>query len=480
MPKSIVKNYIYNVSYQILLILIPLITTPYVSRVLGSDNVGIFNYTQSVVNYFILFGCIGLNMYGQREIAYCQNNPQKRSRVFWELVLLRLITVSLSLLVYYFGIAAHSPYQEYYLIFLVEIVAAVFDISWFFQGLENFKMVAIRNFIIKLSGVALIFLFVKTKEQLDIYIWCYAATVFLGNLSLWIGLPKLLVKGGFSFSEMLRHLWPALGMFVPQIAISVYTQLDKTMLGLLSTNSQVGYYSQAEKMSKLTLAIVTSLGGVMLSRIANTYEEKNKEKIQSYLANSFRFTFFLAIPIMFGIIGISNDFVPWFFGEGWDEVSVLMNWISPIVVLIGLSSLISKQYLIPTKKVKYYTASVVVGACINVCFNFLLIPSLGAKGASFATLLAEGGVTALQLWFVRREISLSVFRYSVKNFICGGVMLAAIWGVSILLPSTIWATFIEITVGVVVYIGLLLLLRDPFVFSIAKKAALKLKKGRAK
>ena len=257
MPKSIVKNYIYNVSYQILLILTPLITTPYVSRVLGSDNVGIFNYTQSIVNYFILFGCIGLNMYGQREIAYCQNDPQKRSRVFWELVLLRLITVSLSLLVYYFGIAAHSPYQEYYLIFLVEIVAAVFDISWFFQGLENFKMVAIRNFIIKLSGVALIFLFVKTKEQLDIYIWCYAATVFLGNLSLWIGLPKLLVKGGFSFSEMLRHLWPALGMFVPQIAISVYTQLDKTMLGLLSTNSQVGFYSQAEKMSKLTLAIVT-------------------------------------------------------------------------------------------------------------------------------------------------------------------------------------------------------------------------------
>ena len=158
---KVVKNYFYNLSYQILILIIPLITTPYISRVLGAKGIGIFSYTNSIVQYFILFGCVGLNLYGQREIAYVQHEKDKRDIVFWELVLLRIITVSISLLSYFCTLASHGTYASIFIIMSLDIVATMFDISWFFQGIEDFKKIVIRNCIVKLTGVLLIFLFVN-------------------------------------------------------------------------------------------------------------------------------------------------------------------------------------------------------------------------------------------------------------------------------------------------------------------------------
>ena len=150
MDKKVVKNYLYNLSYQLLLIILPIITTPYVSRVLGAKGVGTYSYTNSITQYFILLGCIGLNLYGQREIAYYQNDIKKRNRTFFELLFLRFITLTISIIVFYFTMVLHSKYSYIFIIQVLDIIASIFDISWFFQGIEDFQKTVLRNFVVRI------------------------------------------------------------------------------------------------------------------------------------------------------------------------------------------------------------------------------------------------------------------------------------------------------------------------------------------
>lgn len=194
MKKSVTKNYIYNLIYQILVLILPLITAPYISRVLGAENIGIYSYTLSISAYFILFGSLGIALYGQREIAYKQKSRYKRSRAFWEILILRTITMAISLLIFYFTFATSTQYQIYYKILMLEIVGNCFDISWFFQGMEDFKKTVTRNTIVKLISIICIFSFVKTREDLPIYFIIYVLSILIGNLSLWVYLPKFVKK----------------------------------------------------------------------------------------------------------------------------------------------------------------------------------------------------------------------------------------------------------------------------------------------
>ena len=230
--KSVKKNYIYNVLYQFLAILIPVITTPYLSRVLGAEKIGIYSYTLSIVTYFILFGSLGVAMYGQREIAYVQDDVKKRSVIFYEIVIMRLITLSLSLLLFYISFCLKGDYTFYYRILILELVANMLDISWFFNGLEEFKKTVTRNTIVKLISLLSIFLFVKKPTDLYIYFIIYVLSTFLGNLSLWFYLKKYIKKVPIKELKIFRHIKPAILLFIPQVAIQVYTLLDKTMLGI--------------------------------------------------------------------------------------------------------------------------------------------------------------------------------------------------------------------------------------------------------
>lgn len=357
--KSISKNYIYNLSYQILLIFLPLITTPYVSRVLGAENIGIYGYTLSIVTYFVLFGALGVSMYAQREIAYVQDDVQKRSKIFFEIVIFRFITMVISIIAYYIFFIRGYQYQLYYLIFTIELISTCFDISWFFQGLEEFKKTVLRNIIVKLISFACILLFVKTENDLSIYILIYTLSNLIGNLSLWLYLPKYIKKIKLTDLEILKHLKPTLWLFIPQIAMQIYTVMDKTMIGsIISDKAEVGYYEQARKIVNLCITIVTSLGLVMVPRMANTFASGDKEQLKKYMCNSFRFVYFLAFPIALGLISVSEKFVPVFFGDGYDRVIILIRIMSPIILFIGISNIIGTQYLLPTKKQKSFTISV--------------------------------------------------------------------------------------------------------------------------
>ena len=462
--KSITKNYIYNLIYQILTLVLPLITMPYLSRVLGSTPIGIYSYTFSIVSYFILFGALGVSLYGQREIAYVNEDKTKRKRIFWEIVICRFVTMAIAIIVYLFYIANTGEYEIYYRIWLVEIIAAAFDISWFFQGLEEFKKTVIRNVIVRLVSVTLIFVLVKTPEDLIKYITIYAVADLIGNLSLWMYLPKYFKGIKIDKVKSFSHIHAIILLFIPQIANQVYNLLDKTMIGdIIVDKSEVGFYEQGQKVIRVLLTLVTSLGIVMIPRMASTFASGNKEKIIDYMKKSFKFVFFLAFPIVLGLISVAQSFVPLFFGEGYDKVIILLNVISPTIVLTGMANVIGTQYLLPIKRQKEYTITVVIGLAINFVLNYVLIHLYDSIGASIATVISEVIVVAAQLYVIRKDIKvLEIIKLGLPYLLASLVMFGVSFGLSLILGIGLKAIVIQVIVGGLTYILMLWILKDEF------------------
>lgn len=462
MASKVKKNYLYNLFYQILLVIVPVVTTPYISRVLGSEKIGIWSFTFSIVTYFTLVGSLGVALYGQREIARYQDDAKKRTEAFWQINIIKWITLSLSLVIYYFTCIQNTDYGFYYAILLIEIASSFFDISWFFRGLENFKTVTIRNTIIKLVSVASVFIFVHQKEDLWIYILIHVLANLLGNLSLWVILPKYLNKTKKITRGAKKHIVPILMMFIPQAAIQVYTVLDKSMLGFLYSDiSENGIYEQSQNIIKIALALVTSLGTVMMPRIANLMSKNDKEEIKVELEKSFHLVWFLAIPICFGIIAVSPNLVPWFLGEDFLRVIPVMQIGSILAISIGLSNVTGTQYLVPTGKENKFTVSIIAGALTNVIGNFILISNLGAVGAIIASVSAETVVFLVQYHYTKKEISPSLMLKNFsKCFIAGLIMLACTYPISIYLHPGIINTGIVVIVGVLVYGISLLIMKE--------------------
>ena len=469
--QSVTKNYIYNLLYQILVLILPLITTPYISRVLGAENIGIYSYTISIATYFVLFGSLGIALYGQREIAYNQKNKKKYSVIFREIVILRIIPMSISVLIFYFIFVNGNQYQIYYKILTLEIIGNCIDISWFFQGLEEFKKTVTRNIIIKLISVLCIFIFIKNQNDLYLYFLIYVFSTLIGNGSLWLYLPKFLGKVELKELNIFRHLKPTISLFIPQIAIQIYTLLDRTMVGaIISDKSEVGYYDQGQKIVKMLLAVITSMGTVMLPRIANTFATGDRNMVKNYMNKSFNLVFTLAFPLIFGIIAVSKAFVPVFFGPGYDKVAILMSVISPIILLIGISNVTGTQYLLPTKRQKEYTISVFCGAIINFIMNICLIWNYGAIGASIGTVIAELTVTLVQIHFVKNDFDFKEIFKSAQNYLFSSLIMFIIClFIETKIKSNLVSTISQVGVGIIIYIIILLLLKDKFVIEIINK-----------
>lgn len=473
---SVIKNYFYSLSYQILLLIVPLITMPYLARTLGIDKQGTFSILYAIISCFVMFGCVGLNLYGQREIAYYKNDREKCNRIFWEIELIRIFTLLISLLVYFafiwFNINVKSivnVYEPlYFVLFAIEIPSAMLDISWYYQGIENFRLQTVRNFIVKLVGLALILIFIKKPADLWLYIVIYTGMNLFGNLSLWVNKLRC---DGFSAPDKKRfkvHLKRSVIMFLPQIATTVYAQLDRVMIGGLINdgNLQAGVYDNAEKIVKIALTVVTSIALVMLSRVANTFMKNDHEKARGYIYSSFRLYMCLSTPIMFGIAAIANTFVDRFFTDtpNAELIAPVIIVLCPIILFIGGSSVFGTQYLLPTNRMKPYTFSVFTGMAVNVILNLVFIPVYGAKGAAIATVIAEFSVLAVQMIALRREFSPVMYLQCWRNFLSGAVMFVCVAAIGMLInSSTIASLFVQTASGVVIYFSLLFLLRDPFI-----------------
>ena len=471
MKNSIAKNYIYNLTYQILVIILPVVTTPYLARTVGPTGTGIYSYTISIVTYFILFGSLGIALYGQREIAFVQNDKEKRTQIFSNVFLLRCITMIISLTVFYLIFCLNGDYKMYYRILIIEMIANVVDISWFYQGIEQFKKTATRNIIVKLLSVICIFLFIKNPTDVSKYLFIYVGTTLFGNLVLWLDIRKYINRISFKHISLFKHLKSTIVLFIPQVAIQIYTVLDKTMIGsILNDMTEVGYYEQSQKIVKILLTIITSLGTVMMPRIAKLYAEGQKDNIKEYMYRTFKFVFMMGCPLVLGLISISSNFVPLFFGEGYEPVIKLINITSVIILFIGFSNVTGSQFLLSTKRQKEFTISVVCGAIVNATLNFILIPAYKAFGASIATVIAELTVTCIQLYFVRKDFKIfSILKSSIKYVISAVVMFISSIIIDYFIDSRTISVCTQICVGVVIYFLGLILMKEVLIKEIVEK-----------
>ena len=470
MKNKIVKNYFYNMIYQLLLIFLPLITLPYLSRILGAKGIGIYSYVVAITAYFILIGTLGLNLYGQKEIAYVQEDSEKRTNKFIEIFSLKCITLTISLIVFICFFTLNGEYSYFYRILIIEIIGNIFDITWFFQGMEDFKKTVIRNSLIKIISTILIFMLIKSYNDLKIYFLIYALSIFLGNLSMWFYLPKYIKLEDIKIlkkDSIFFHFKPAFLLLIPQVATQIYTVLDKSMIGFLSTNiSEVGFYDNAQKIIKVGITLVTALGVVMLPRISNFFANGQKEKITDYITKSFSLVFLLSFPIIMGLNITVDEFVPIFFGDGFEKTALLIKVISPVILFIGISNVLGIQYLLPTKKNKPYIIAVICGAITNIILNFVLIRYFESIGASIATIGAEFVVMAIEIIYLRNEFNWKKIIYnSLKYLVAALIMFLCCFVINHLNLNGLIKMLIKIAIGAASYIIVLLIIREEFLMT---------------
>lgn len=462
--KSIKKNYLFNLSYQILSILTPLITTPYVSRILGADGIGQYSFASSIVSYFSMAAIMGTGLYGQREISYNQKNIEKRSSVFWNTVIFRCITTFISTVVYMIFIKTSGYDGAIYSIMVCNILVVAVDISWFFQGMEEFKKIAIRDAIFKIFSIVLIFAFVKESTDLILYIVLMLGVSIMSAFSFWTYVPRYITAISVKTLRPFKDLRVIFSLFIPTIAVQIYTVLDKTMIGLITNdNYENGYYEQALKVSKMAVTVITALGTVMIPRVGLYFAEGKKHDVEECMYRGYRFALFLGVPMCLGLIGIADNMVPWFFGPGYDKVAVLIKILAFLLLAIGINNVTGMQYLIPTKRQNLYTKTVVIGSVINFILNASLIPILGSIGAAIASIVAETVIAVIQLVYVRKELEWKKIIYSGwRYYIAGIIMYLMITIENIFLEPSIFHTSIMIISGGSIYLSVLVLLQDSF------------------
>ncbi len=465
MTMSVKKNYLYNLLYQMTSVLLPVLTIPYVSRVLSADGIGINTVTYANTQYFILLGSLGISIYATKKIATIREKKDKLKKTFWEIFSIQFTGCILAYMVFALTLGQSHKYGVFYMLQGFYILAAAVDISWYFLGIENFKNASLRSFFAKIISVILIFIFVKTRDDLWKYILINAGTMFVGQLIMWfyVGKDMLKVKE-IGKLKIAIHIMPILALFVPQIATQVYTVLDKTMIDLFKGAVEAGYYDQSQKIVRILLSVVTSLGIVMLPRIANLFSKDDLNEVKKSLRKAFVVISFLSIPITFGLIGISDKFVPILFGNEFLSVIPLTK-ISPVlVIIIGLGNVFGTQYLLAIGKNKEYTASVCIGALVNFCFNLLLIPRFAAMGAVIATVSAELSIALIQFWFARVVFDFTWIKETYKYWVSGILMLAIVRLVGNVTPISILFLVLQIAIGSLVYFISLIILRDKFLF----------------
>ncbi|MEK0396386.1 flippase [Lactobacillus delbrueckii] len=461
----VVKNYLYNVGYQVLAIIVPLITSYYVSRVLSPEGVGANAFTNSIIQYFMLLANIGIGYYGNREIAYVRDNKQKMAATFWEIQIIKTVMTVVAYLSFVVFMAFYSGNKTYMWAQSINLLAVAFDISWLYQGLEDFKRTVLRNTFVKIVSMVAIFIFIKSPNDVTLYITVLALSTMLGNLTLWPHAVKNYgcVGHGVRLNPW-HHFVPTVMMFVPQIATQLYVQLNRTMLGLMVDQKASGFYQYSDSIVKLILAFVTATGTVMLPHVANAFAKGDMKKVHEMLYKSFDFVSALAYPMMFGVAGVSLTLAPLYYSAKYAPVGPAMLIESIVILMIAWSNVIGAQYLIPVNRVKDYTTSVTVGAVINIILNFPLIHFWGLQGAMWATVMSEISVTTYQLFVVRNSLNVKqMFGSTWKYLLSGAVMFVPVFWLNTHMKSSWLWLLIEVIVGTVIYLCMIFLLRAPII-----------------
>ncbi|MCD7884751.1 MAG: flippase [Lachnospiraceae bacterium] len=454
---SIKKNYVYQVLYQALVSLLPFITSPYVSRILGAEGVGVYSYTYTIALYFTTLGNLGISQYGNRIIAQTRDDKEKMCRTFTSLYCFHVCVFALVIVAYiiFINFFAEHEYKELFCIQVLYLLGGLLDISWLYYGFEDFKLTVSRSAIIKLLSVFAIFFFVKSEDDLWVYILIMALGYFLNIVVLWCFFKKYAHFAKFSIKEFTQHFKPLMLLFFSVVAYSIYSYMDKIMIGAISSTAELGYYENAWKMIEFPVAFVTSLGTVMLPRISNLQTKGDEGTIYRYIKKTLHFSVIFASAIAFGIAAIAGDFSVVFWGKSFSRSGLLIEIMALTIILMSWNGVVRQEYLIPYKKDMQYLTAVCTGAVLNVIFNLILIPFYGAAGAAIGTVIAYFGIFSVQNAFAWRKLNISkLLKQTVPYLLIGIAMFVVVSIYSTYHTTSIINLIIEIIIGGVTFITL--------------------------
>jgi len=458
MAKTNLKtNILFNSIYQVTNIIVPLVTLPYISRVLHAEGIGEYSFAYSIAFYFYIFIRLGLLTYGNRTIAYVKDDTEMLSKVFFEIYTMQIVLGIVMTGLYIAYCFVLSPDKELGFIFIFVVLAGSIDLTWMLYGLEAFRAAAVRDIATKFLTTLLIFLFVKEYDDVWKYALIYSAGFLASQLAI---LPIVQKKVHYikpSLQNILSHIKPNLLLFLPTVAVSIYKTMDKIMLGAMTTKAELGYYHGAENVIKVPLALVTALGTVMLPRMSNMLSNKeNEREIRSVFSKSIMFAIFVASAVSMGIMTVAKEFVPIFYGVGFEKCIDLFNVVLPSCIFVAFANVIRTQYLLPRKKDVLFVSSLFAGAAVNVILNFLLIPRLASIGAAIGTLAAEIVVCVVQsaCVFKEAEIGRNIIN-SLPFVIAGIVMFVAFHNYSLPIHNSIVALLVKIVISGLLYLSVL-------------------------
>lgn len=470
LDKKLKINYIYNLIYQMLLVITSVVVTPFVARMLGSEQLGIYDYCYSKCSIIITLSLLGIGNYGNRAIAYERNKRKKMSITFWEVLSTQLFLGIIALLIFMITLINNS-YGEYYIYFIIWIIANMIDCTWFYQGVEEMKYTAIKNIIAKILFVSVVFLFVRSPNDLKKYIILFGISMLIANVAAYFQLRQFIDIYRINVKNIFIHIAGTVELFLPTVATQVLLSIDKLALGFWGTNiACVSFYSNAEKIIQIPLSLVTVMNAVMMPRLANEYQNHNKVKIQSHIIEIGKISLFFAFPLMAGLFTVADNLIPWFLGNEFIESATAMKMLSPIVIgntLIGLSG---NQYFIATDQIEILLKSNIISAIINILLDIILIPKFGLKGACIATVISMFASVLIQYKTLAKQINLSLLWGLCPKYLYRSVVMALVIRIVFnnSLKSSPLITAGQVILGVGVYFLINLITKDELAVKIWK------------
>lgn len=457
MSKSIKTNYIYTVANTVLGLVFPLITYPYVSRVLQPDGLGLYNFYNAILAYVSMFANLGVTIYATRLIARHRDDSREYSRMTVEIVIMNIVTMLIAYMSIFvldaFVMRIHENRILFYVMSL-SVILGPFSVNWFFQAIEDFRYITIRSLIIKLLSLILLITFVRSKDDLIVYAFVLVLATVGNNVFNFVHLKKYISFRDIKFKELrvFRHLKPCLVLFVMNIVISIYLNIDSIMLGFMKTDADVGYYSVSVKLSHIVLSLITCIGVVLMPRLSYLIESGNDSEFKRLAGKSMEFVVGLSLPMVTGLMFVAAPVILLLFGEQYAESVSVLQIIAPIILFAGMTNVLGIQILYPKGQEKLVIFSTLAAAIVNVILNYILIPKYSYDGAAFASVMAEFVVFVLQIILGRKYYPQGLFSWRLLDYVFAVILMCAALYVVSLFKLSLWLNlFISISVSVFVY-----------------------------
>lgn len=451
-PDGVKKNFLFQILYQFIILVLPLITAPYLTRVLGDSGLGNYTFTYSIAYYFVVLANLGIARHGQRSIAIKRNDEIGLRRTFYSLFSLHFLLSFVVTIFYFVFCLFQNDNRILFIIQGIYVCSAIFDITWFFYGIEKFKSVVLKNFIVRVVETVLVFILVKTTNDVYVYATIKSFSFLIGNIILIPQVIKIIKPIRFTFYDIKEHIKPLLILSITIIASTLYTAFDKTLLGILTTKENVAYYEYSDKIIMIGKSIIAVAGTVLFPRACSCFANGDNKGMNKYFKYSILFSYYISFAMIFGLLSIGDLFAVLYYGPDFAICGDVMKIMSVLILICALGDIIRTQLLIPMHKDMSYTITIITGCIINLILSLLFIPIYGIYGALIGSIAAECSVTIFQFIICRKYIKFKIVFVNLIPFLLAGIfMWIFLFIINDILLTNITGLILRIIFGGILY-----------------------------